>query len=416
MYFTGKSENYCVCYITLINLDNNNDLKSSSLQYHNGYESEKLRKYYLLFIDTIACLTPNFNAKIIKQIGDSLILYFPKTSDYSDKSAFRDVLECALTMSAARSVINTKADQECIPPVNYRISMDYGKVTVARNTSYYQEEASGVKEDLFGTTMNLCSKINVIAPPNSIVIGGDLYRMIKSLKLGSTRNEQDNCDVIDDDDSYLFYEVGEYSLGFKQRYPVYSVVSGLTERGLHDGGNRRRTLLAESYLKEEYGVKEKSTQYQFHQQQQIAGAHKKKQQKQLHNILVVDDEPDTIFTYKIALIADGYCVDAFTDSREALKYFVQKPALHYSLVILDIRMPGLNGLQLYFRLKAMDPQIKVLFVTALDAAEELISMLPNAMFDDIIKKPTNPQYLVGKVRTMINTNTSGIEQLNEKDR
>ena len=49
---------------------------------------------------------------------------------------------------------------------------------------------------------------------------------------------------------------------------------------------------------------------------------------------------------------------------------------YYDLVITDIRMPGLNGIQLYSKLKVMNPEIKVLFLSALDAVDELLSIFP----------------------------------------
>jgi DNA-binding response OmpR family regulator len=54
---------------------------------------------------------------------------------------------------------------------------------------------------------------------------------------------------------------------------------------------------------------------------------------------------------------------------------------------MDIRMPGLNGLQLYYRLKTINPNVKVLFLSALDAAEEMVSILPDVKLDDVIRKP-----------------------------
>jgi DNA-binding response OmpR family regulator len=69
-------------------------------------------------------------------------------------------------------------------------------------------------------------------------------------------------------------------------------------------------------------------------------------------------------------------------------HFVNVNPSHYNLAILDIRMPGLNGLQLYYRLKAINRNIKILFVSALDAVPELISILPDVKTtNDIIKKP-----------------------------
>jgi DNA-binding NarL/FixJ family response regulator len=51
-------------------------------------------------------------------------------------------------------------------------------------------------------------------------------------------------------------------------------------------------------------------------------------------------------------------------------------ASYFSLVITDIRMPGLNGIQLYQILKALCPNVKILFISALDAAQELVTSLP----------------------------------------
>ena len=57
----------------------------------------------------------------------------------------------------------------------------------------------------------------------------------------------------------------------------------------------------------------------------------------------------------------------FTDPREALVHFAQSNPDYYNLVVMDIRMPNLNGLQLYYRLKAINPDIRIMFVSALDA-------------------------------------------------
>jgi len=75
------------------------------------------------------------------------------------------------------------------------------------------------------------------------------------------------------------------------------------------------------------------------------------------------------------LNSQGYNVDTFTDSFQALKHFVKLNRPYYDLVILDIRMPGMNGIQLYQKLKLIDEDLRVIFVTALDAAKELISIL-----------------------------------------
>jgi two-component system, OmpR family, response regulator ChvI len=65
-------------------------------------------------------------------------------------------------------------------------------------------------------------------------------------------------------------------------------------------------------------------------------------------------------------------------------------------------MPGLNGLQLYYRLKAINRNIKIVFVSALDAVPELISILPDVKAtNDFIKKPVALDDFISAVRTAI---------------
>ena len=79
-------------------------------------------------------------------------------------------------------------------------------------------------------------------------------------------------------------------------------------------------------------------------------------------ILVVDDEQDIGQSIKIVLNEYGIDVDYFEYPLEALKNF--KPD-YYDLVILDIKMPKINGFELYDKFKSKDANIKALFLTAL---------------------------------------------------
>jgi DNA-binding response OmpR family regulator len=130
------------------------------------------------------------------------------------------------------------------------------------------------------------------------------------------------------------------------------------------------------------------------------------QQKYSYNIMVVDDEPDTAFTYKSLLSAEGYNVQMFTDPQEALKYFVQRPdpSSHYQLVLLDIRMPRLNGLQLFNKIKAVSPNTNIVFCSALDIAEELTSILPGISHHHIMKKPMRREDFISKIKAAVINN------------
>jgi CheY-like chemotaxis protein len=105
------------------------------------------------------------------------------------------------------------------------------------------------------------------------------------------------------------------------------------------------------------------------------------------NLMLVEDEHDILFAFKAILKSEGYNVDTFTDSFEALKHFIKLNRPYYDLVILDIRMRGMNGIQLYQKLKRIDDDLRVIFVTALDAARELISIIPNLNSQYIVRKP-----------------------------
>jgi CheY-like chemotaxis protein len=118
-------------------------------------------------------------------------------------------------------------------------------------------------------------------------------------------------------------------------------------------------------------------------------------------ILIVDDEPDMLLTYKTFLENDSYSVHAYTDPTEALQKFAQADPNFYNLVLMDIRMPNLNGIQLYYRLKSINPDIKILFLSALDAAEEMVSILPGVKLEDVIRKPVDQKQFLYKIKAAL---------------
>jgi two-component system, OmpR family, response regulator ChvI len=375
--FLPNSQNYCVCFVDMVD--------STSITAKIS-DHQKIRQYYSIFINTMAILVKNYGAKIVKNAGDALIFYFPDSSDSAQEAAFKDILECFTVMILARDIINAKLDAQNLPPVSYRISADYGRVEVATSTS-------SRTEDLFGSPMNICAKINSMAEPNGIVIGGDLYQIIKSFSFVNNNG-------------YGFSELsGGCSVGLNCKYPVYRVSS----RNINNNNN---TPVADinsiNHLfayKQTSKIKDIQTkQQQLSQRLQQSQHQQPPPQKYSPNILVVDDEPDALFTYESFLSDEGYNVESFTDSLEALKHFVQlpDPSSHYKLAILDIRMPKLNGLQLFYQMKKLSPKIKILFCSALEIAEELTSVLPAIEHNHIIKKPVEREYFITKINSALN--------------
>ena len=126
-----------------------------------------------------------------------------------------------------------------------------------------------------------------------------------------------------------------------------------------------------------------------------------------HRVMLVDDDQDILSTFEALLVSQNIMVDKFKDATEALKSFAQVDPDYYQLIILDIRMPGLNGLQLYFRLKAINKSIKVLFISALDSSEELVSILPGIQLEQILKKPVDRDFFISAIKHNLGDVTGG---------
>jgi CheY-like chemotaxis protein len=118
----------------------------------------------------------------------------------------------------------------------------------------------------------------------------------------------------------------------------------------------------------------------------------------LANVLLVDDDRDILFTFKSILEAEGYHVEAFTDPNEALSHFLQMDQSYYNLVLTDIRMPNFNGFQLYEKLKELNTDIRILFMTAYDVSGNLPDKMTKIKDSDIIKKPIEEEHFVNLVK------------------
>src|SRR5215831_1014089 len=88
--------------------------------------------------------------------------------------------------------------------------------------------------------------------------------------------------------------------------------------------------------------------------------------KRIKRILVVDDEHDVNLTIRIVLEENGFKVDSFTDASQALENFT---AALYDLVILDVKLPGMDGFSLYEKIKKLDDKVIICFLTAADISK-----------------------------------------------
>jgi two-component system, OmpR family, response regulator ChvI len=100
-------------------------------------------------------------------------------------------------------------------------------------------------------------------------------------------------------------------------------------------------------------------------------------------ILLVDDEPDITSSLKIGLEDNGFAVDTFNDSVLALSNF---QADMYDLILLDVKMPKINGFELYEKIREIDSKVKACFITAYEVYyQSLKEIFPDMDFDCYVK-------------------------------
>jgi signal transduction histidine kinase len=116
-------------------------------------------------------------------------------------------------------------------------------------------------------------------------------------------------------------------------------------------------------------------------------------------ILIVDDEPSSLFTLEMLLSAEPYEIALATNGQEAISQF---EAVHPDVVLLDVMMPNMTGFEVCERLKSKKESrhIPVILVTALDGKEDLVRGL-NSGADEFVTKPVSGGELRARVRSML---------------
>jgi CheY-like chemotaxis protein len=118
----------------------------------------------------------------------------------------------------------------------------------------------------------------------------------------------------------------------------------------------------------------------------------------------VDDEPDVTYTIRNILEDNGFQVDTFNDPITSLKSYTSN---FYDLVILDIKMPKMDGFELYNKIREKDPKAKICFLTAIatfdeefrKARSEVDRIIAEECF---IQKPITTEDLIRKLINIIN--------------
>src|SRR5574339_79508 len=358
--FSGDSIKSCVVFIDLVD-STKNTITMDNL--------EHIRIYYSKFMNSISKIVKNYGGKVIKNICDCLLLYFPKASYNKNENAFREVSECCLKIVDSRYAVNQELSKHHLPPFSYKISMDFGVLDLALVGEYSQI-------DLFGSTVNRCSKINSsLSISNQIIIGDNFYRILKSFS-----NIANN---------YNFINNGECKITETIGYPTYSIKK-VNNLSLDEGSTTYflRKKMSGSYTDDFTETKlDKDLFFP--------------QRNNNKRIILDDDDPDILFTYDSFLKDNGYEIISFTDPSKALNFIKDLPNFNDLLVTLDIRMKDLNGFQLQQQIKSIDPTIKIIFITVLDISDEILTVVPGLSKEQILIKPVDRKILISTVKKLL---------------
>lgn len=129
-------------------------------------------------------------------------------------------------------------------------------------------------------------------------------------------------------------------------------------------------------------------------------------------ILVIDDDPSVTSLLKRGLSYEGFAVDTAPSGRQGLEQARQQPP---DLVILDIMMPGIDGLEVCRRLRTADPSLPIILLTARDAATDQVRGLETGA-DDYVVKPFTFEVLLARIRALLRrVEPPGAEQLRFQD-
>jgi DNA-binding response OmpR family regulator len=118
--------------------------------------------------------------------------------------------------------------------------------------------------------------------------------------------------------------------------------------------------------------------------------------RQSMKILIVDDEEDILKVLQEGLQGEGFVVDISSKPLKVLENY--KPGL-YDLLLLDIRMPLMNGFELYRNIRKIDRKVKVCFITAFEIYfDEFRRVFPKIDVSCFVRKPITINQLARIVR------------------
>ncbi|WP_420545466.1 cache domain-containing protein [Nitrosopumilus sp.] len=168
--YSEQKQECCVCLVDIV----------GSILIKEKMSEEESKKYYSVFIESVAEIVEQYNGIAVKAVDDSLLFYFP----LKDDTTYENAVDCCLAIADYNSELNEKLTSEDLPEIAYRISSTFGDVNVTKSST-------ATLQDIFGEPVNHCFNINQYALPNTLVIGDSMYQKVKdSEKLKFTKLDQ----------------------------------------------------------------------------------------------------------------------------------------------------------------------------------------------------------------------------------
>ena len=162
LHFSEQIKQYPVGIIDIV----------GSTNISTNLSEKEIGDFYGIFINDISNIIKKFEGIVVKNIGDSLLFYFPEILEESHKNAnqksFENAIKCGFAIIDHHSIINKKISKLGLPKLDYKISFSYGRIRVAKIST-------SAVDDIFGPAINICAKINSLCPPNSIVVTQKLH-------------------------------------------------------------------------------------------------------------------------------------------------------------------------------------------------------------------------------------------------
>ena len=242
-------QSYCICFIDIVN---------STPNVEKIENVEDVRLYYSTFLNTSSYIIKQFQGKTIKNMGDSLLYYFPKTMDRDDEYAFRSVLDCNLEIIDNHNNINKKLPKGL--QIDYRISADYGEVELSLISPTHLE--------LSGNIIDKFRIINHLAKSNEMVVGNSLYQTIRKFDLSG----------------YLLTETNKIH---NNNYSIYSLDKKITFRSFDNKNDIKQS------------------------EKRLIMQDKEKDKENEISILLIDDDQDILFSFESMLRGQGYNKNRF---------------------------------------------------------------------------------------------------------